>query len=581
MALVDGTDAGETLGGTGVADRVSGRAGNDVLRGRSGDDRVTGGDGADRLFGDEGDDVLMGGNAADTAASAGSIAATRLASGLASPVFAAVAPGDPDRLYVVEKDEGRIRLLDTATGDVAARAFLDIPNTQLSTGGEQGLLGLAFHPDYASNGRFFVFLVNSSGDLEVREYGRATADTATRTGDVILTIPHPGNSNHNGGWMGFGPDGMLWITTGDGGGAGDEPNNAQNVDVLLGKVLRIDVDGDDFASGSRDYAIPDDNPFVGVAGEDEIWALGLRNPWRASFDRDTGELWIADVGQGAREEVNVVVPASGAGSNFGWKVREGRLVFDDTVPGNPAPNDPALLDPLLDYVHGTGPFGGFSVTGGYVNRGPGAGLQGAYFFADFVTNEVWTARQVGGVRTEFANRTGQIEPDAGSVDQISAFAEDARGRLYAIGLDGEIFRLTPGAGAGDGNDTLDGGAGNDTLFGGVGDDRLLGGSGNDSLVGAAGRDSLSGGTGTDLLRGGSGADRFSFANGDRTDRIADFEDDTDTLVLAASLGLANGAAALALARDIGGDVVFRFGGGDILTVENVTKAALTDDLLVL
>ena len=304
MAIITGTLRGNLLEGTSLTDIIRGLAGRDTLRGGLGNDSLAGGEGADHLYGGAGDDLLNGYARGSTAIQSGDIGLLRVGPAFDQPVFVTSAPGDPDRLFVVEKT-GHIRILNLDTG--ASRSFLDIPAGQLSTGGEQGLLGLAFHPDYASNGKFYVYMVTEDGDLELRQYRRATANSANPdSGNVILTIAHPDNSNHNGGWLGFGPDGMLYIATGDGGAGGDPTNNAQNTNVLLGKILRIDVNGDDFAGNTaRDYAIPDDNPFADSAGADEIWAYGLRNPWRPSFDRATGDLYIADVGQNAEEESQV------------------------------------------------------------------------------------------------------------------------------------------------------------------------------------------------------------------------------------------------------------------------------------
>ncbi|MGL4322217.1 MAG: PQQ-dependent sugar dehydrogenase [Paracoccaceae bacterium] len=505
MALITGNNRANNLIGSSDGDDLRGLAGSDRLAGNSGVDTLSGGDGNDRLFGGAGNDVLYGHSIADETAGSGRILATRIGQGFEAPVFLTSAAGDPDRLYIVEKT-GQIKILNPTTG--ATTTFLDIPDAQLSTRGEQGLLCMAFHPDYATNGKFYVFAVNAAGNLEVREYARSTTNPNLAnpgSGNVILSIDHPTNSNHNGGWIGFGPDGMLYIATGDGGGGGDPLNNAQNTNSLLGKMLRIDVNGDDFAGNpNRDYAIPDDNPFANAAGADEIWATGLRNPWRPSFDRLTGDLYIADVGQGEREEVNWQPGSSNGGENYGWRLREG------TLPFNPITNPPDLTDPVEEYAHTSGPDGGFSITGGYVYRGTSPGMQGVYLYADFVTDQVWSFRIVDGRAVDQANRTEQIIASGGSVDQIASFGEDGRGNLYIIGLDGEIFRLRPLAAAGDGADYLDGGAGRDALRGGVGNDTLLGGLDNDTLSGDTQNDLLRGGLGKDILTGGQGVDVFDF-----------------------------------------------------------------------
>ena len=240
---------------------------------------------------------------------------TRVASGLTRPVFGTTAPGAPNQFFIVEQRTGttaNIKILDLNSGTVNAQAFLTISG--VSSGREQGLLGLAFHPDYASNGLFYVNFTNASGNTVIREYERQTSATAdANSGRIIMSINQP-FSNHNGGWLGFDNNGFLLIASGDGGSGGDPKNNAQTItDNLLGKILRIDVNGDDFAEDpDRNYAIPNSNPFVGIAGDDEIWAYGLRNPWRPSFDRQTGDFYIADVGQGSLEEINIQ-PASSAG----------------------------------------------------------------------------------------------------------------------------------------------------------------------------------------------------------------------------------------------------------------------------
>ncbi|MGL6209886.1 MAG: PQQ-dependent sugar dehydrogenase, partial [Paracoccaceae bacterium] len=418
--------------------------------------------------------------------------------------------------------------------------FLTIPPAQLQTDGEQGLLSVAFHPDYATNGKFYVFITNTAGDLEVREYARSStnpdrADAAS--GNAILTIPHPTNTNHNGGWIGFGPDGFLYIATGDGGSGNDPDNNAQNVNSLLGKMLRIDVNGDDFAGDpTRDYAIPDSNPLANVAGADEIWATGLRNPWRPSFDRLTGDLYIADVGQGAREEVNFQPGTSDGGENYGWVIREGLIVNDPNRPGNLAPDSPLLTDPVLDYGHTFDENGGFSITGGYVYRGTAAGMQGVYLYADFVTDNIWSFRVVDGKAVDAANRTEQFVTSGGTIDSIASFGEDGRGNLYIIGIDGEIFLLAPQAAAGDGADSINGGDGNDRIWGGVGDDTLVGGADNDRIDGGTQDDRITGGAGRDVMFGRAGADVFDFnAVAESTqaarDAILDFDGEGDRIDL--------------------------------------------------
>ena len=308
---------------------------------------------------------------------------------------------------------------------------------------------------------------------------------------TVITIPHPVNSNHNGGCMAFGPDGNLYIATGDGGGANDPNGNGQNLNSLLGKILRIDVNGDDFpADPTRNYAIPGGNPFAGATpGADEIWDYGLRNPWRISFDSATGDLYIGDVGQGAREEINFEPAGGNGGFNYGWDFREGRI----PTPGSPPP-PPGFTptDPVFDYPH---PFGQ-SITGGYVYHGPAAGLQGGYFFADFVSGRLMTLRVHNGQAQGFIDHTAHVTGAA--LGGISSFGTDNAGHLYVVTLSGNIYRLNPGVAAGDGADRLDGGAGNDRLFGGMRNDVLIGGTGNDVLTGGPDADTMIGGSGNDI-----------------------------------------------------------------------------------
>lgn len=479
----------EILGG-GARDTLSGGAGADTLSGREGSDSVfAGGD----------DDLVYGFGIEDLTAGSGGINAVRVASGLAAPLFGVSPPGDPDHLFIVEQRTGRILILNVNSGTVSSDPFLDLPNSTLATGTEQGLLGLAFHPNYQANGLFYIYLTNAAGDTEVQEYVRQSAAKAGAQTDLVLTIDRP-SGNHVGGWIAFGPDGFLYIASGDGHSAESGITMAaQQTDNLLGKILRIDVNADDYPGDFfRNYAIPAGNPFAGATpGADEIWLLGLRNPWRPSFDTATGDLYIGDVGGNFREEVDFV-GAGQSGMNFGWPLREGLLDLKGT-------SGPGLVDPILDYDRTTPSFGGFAVTGGYVYHGPG-GAQGLYVFADYVTGNLWTVRVQDGQAQDFLNRNGQLTTVGGDFDVITSFAVDGRGRLYTIGQDGDIHRLDFAAAAGDGGDYLRGEEGNDRLYGGLGFDDLNGNMGDDTAAGGAGMDWVVGGKDQDRLSGDDGDD---------------------------------------------------------------------------
>ena len=521
---------------------------------------ISGGDGGNIIIGTDADDVIYGHSVADVQFNAGQIVATAVANGFSSPVFAISAPGDPNRLFVVEKDTGRIILLDLTTGNRST--FLSIPTSQLSTGGEQGLLSLAFHPNYQANGLFYVNLVNANGDVEVRSYSRSAGnpDVANAIGTTVITVPHPGQTNHNGGTVVFGPDGYLYVSIGDGGGGGDPGENAQNLNSLLGKILRLDINGDAFpGDATRNYAIPSSNPFVGVAGADEIWAYGLRNPWRISFDSATGDLYIGDVGQSAREEIDFQ-PAGIGGRNYGWDTREGTLSFE-------GPNSPQFVDPIFEYPRTLGQ----SVTGGTVYHGPAPGMQGSYLFADFLSNRVWSLRVENGVAVDVIERTSQIVTGGAAMNQIASFGVDGNGALYIISLAGTIYRLAPSAAAGDGNDTISGGSGNDVIASGIGNDVIDGGTGDDSLSGGAGVDRMTGGTGSDLFM-----DNRANLNGDTIDDFARGDRIVLTdAVLGSSLGLSGSVltygstsvtlanlqnASIAVTAAAGGGVQIAFGG---------------------
>ncbi len=338
-----------------------------------------------------------------------------IATGIANPVFVTHAGDSSGRIFIVQK-EGKILIYkDNA---LLATPFLNI-SALLANSGEQGLLGLAFHPDYETNRKFYVYYTNLSGDIEIVQYlasisnaDRANASSAQR----ILTIDKPGYTNHNGGWIGFGADGYLYAAVGDGGGGGDPNGNGQNTNSLLGKILRIDVNTDDFpADANKNYGIPLDNPFVGIPGADEIWAYGLRNPWRASFDRATNDLYIADVGQAAREEINFQPADSAGGENYGWNVMEGSLCYN---PSSGCDTSGKVL-PVAEYSHAAG----CAVTGGYVYRGAQfPALQGVYLYMDFCEGTLYGLANINDSWVKRKISDTNYRP--------TSFGEDENGELY-------------------------------------------------------------------------------------------------------------------------------------------------------
>jgi len=358
----------------------------------------------------------------------GDLGLERVAGRYNNPLFVTAAPGDDSRLFVVEQ-AGRIRVVHD--GAAISEPFLDIRDNIATTSGERGLLGLAFHPNYGENGVFFVNYTNLQNDTQLSRFqvsddpNRADHDSET----IVLETEQP-RDNHNGGMLAFGPnDGYLYVAMGDGGGQNDPGNNGQDLGNLLGAILRIDVDNGD------PYAVPEDNPFVDTPGaRPEIWAYGLRNPWRFSFDRETGDLWIADVGERAREEINFQPASSAGGENYGWRVREGTICR----PGESNCDLPGAVDPIFDYSKPIAR----SITGGYVYRGSAAPqAQGLYFFADFITGEVWSLRYADGEVTEFTDRSGDLRPPALAAT-ISSFGEDNNGELYLTEyLGGRVYRI--------------------------------------------------------------------------------------------------------------------------------------------
>ena len=348
-------------------------------------------------------------------------------SGLNRPIFLTHAGDGSNRLFIVEQD-GIIRLYKD--GALQVTPFLDISGPVNSAGNEQGLLGLAFPPNYASVGHFYVFYTAAGGTLTLSRFSLSgDPDVADpNSGQVVLTIPHGANTNHNGGTILFGPDGYLYWTVGDGGGGGDQPNNAQNINVLLGKVLRIDVE----TGSPATYTIPASNPFVGVPGLDEIWAYGLRNPWRVSFDRQTGDFYVADVGQDAWEEVDFQPASSTGGENYGWHVLEATHCYN---PGSGCVPPVGYVPPVAEYNHGSNDSYGCAITGGYVYRGAAyPSMQGVYFSGDYCTGRVFGMQNVGGAWV--------FSQLLGTPYNVSSFGEDEAGNLYLVDLGGSIYLVT-------------------------------------------------------------------------------------------------------------------------------------------
>lgn len=358
----------------------------------------------------------------------------RAVTGLSQPVFVTHAPGDAERIFVAELS-GVLKAVDLSTG--ASSTFVDITD-RVGCCAERGLLGVAFHPRFSSNGYFYVNYTDLNGDTVISRFSvpsgaTATADANSET--VVLTIMQQ-SDRHNGGWIGFGPDGFLYIATGDGAaGDCDADGDAQNIDgSLLGKILRIDVDQGD------PYGIPPDNPFAGGPGLDEVWAYGLRNPWRCAFDAATGDLYIADVGQSAWEEVNYQPAGSMGGENYGWNCMEGDHCSTDSGCTAAACTcfDDSLVGPVQEFDRSAGP----AVIGGEVYRGGDIpALDGTYFLAN--GNDIWTFRVADGRSIALTNRTDELQPPTGQdIRSVTSFGVDARGEVYICDFaDGEVFKV--------------------------------------------------------------------------------------------------------------------------------------------
>jgi glucose/arabinose dehydrogenase len=356
----------------------------------------------------------------------------KIASGFERPLWIGAPPNDNSRLWVIEQ-AGRIWNIDTKNNEKSKQPVLDIVSQVSRQGNEEGLLGLAFSPDFARTGRFYVNFVDRSKFTRIVRYVMSGEHVDPASGEDILSFKQP-YENHNGGWLSFGPDGFLYIGTGDGGSQNDPHNNGQSLNTYLGKLLRIDV------SGPKGYTIPSGNPFRDKPdAKPEIWAYGLRNPWRCSFDSLTGDLWIGDVGQNTWEEVDFLPKNSPPGANFGWRLREGDKPTPQDGVGGEKP--PGAIDPVYVYGHGGSPSTGMSVTGGYLYRGPVPELAGRYVFGDYQNARIWSFVLRNGKAADFKDHTEELEPEGGHIMLISSFGTDARGNLYIVDLTGPVYRV--------------------------------------------------------------------------------------------------------------------------------------------
>lgn len=358
------------------------------------------------------------------------IGVKKVADGFNRPVWVGVPKVSKKQLWVMEQ-HGVVTAVEPDSGQKVV--LFDIHEKVSRKGNEEGLLGLAFAPDFDKTGRFYLNYTDKEHHTCISRMVFQNGKVDAGKEEVILRYKQD-FQNHNGGWIEFGPDKMLYIGNGDGGSGNDPKQRAQDLTSLLGKILRIDV------SPAKGYEVPADNPFVkDKDAKPEIWAYGVRNPWRCSFDAQTGDLWMGDVGQNHWEEINRIEHKKGFGANFGWRLREGDVATPANNVGGDKPR--GHIDPVYVYKHGGGSTEGFSVTGGYVYRGPIKELQGRYFFADYQNPRIWSFVEKNGKASDFKDHTAELQPQGGKIKQIPSFGEAPDGTLYIVDHSGPIYQI--------------------------------------------------------------------------------------------------------------------------------------------
>lgn len=358
------------------------------------------------------------------------ITVKKVADGFNRPVWVGMPKVSKKQLWVMEQ-HGVVTAVEPETGEKVV--LFDIHEKVSRKGNEEGLLGLAFAPDFEKSGRFYLNYTDKEHHTCISRMVFENGKVDASKEEIILRYQQD-FQNHNGGWIEFGPDKMLYIGNGDGGSGNDPKQRAQDLTSLLGKILRIDV------SPVKGYEVPADNPFVkDKNAKPEIWAYGVRNPWRCSFDAKTGDLWMGDVGQNHWEEINRIEHKKGFGANFGWRLREGDVATPANNVGSDKPK--AHVDPVYVYKHGGGSTEGFSVTGGYVYRGPIKELQGRYVFADYQNPRIWSFVEKNGKATDFKDHTAELQPDGSKIKQIPSFGEAPDGSLYIVDHSGPVYQI--------------------------------------------------------------------------------------------------------------------------------------------